>query len=479
VSLSIAAAALDAPGAPALLWAGQSRSYAQLAAEVARLVPALRSLGVGRGDRVCVRAENRPEVVTLLLALVELGATFVPIHPRLSQPEATALERLAEPSLSLDDQALLALASAPPAPASAAAHEPPPHPGADEPLAILFTSGTTGQPRGAVLSRRAFVAAARASEANLGWAGGDGWILCMPVCHVGGLSIVSRCLMARKRVVLLPRFDPGEVLAAVASGNASLLSVVPTMLHRLLADDRANALARLRAVLVGGAACPAALLEECARRRVPALTTYGLTEACSQVTSQRPRDPALVEPGSGVALPGTRVWIASDEGDVLPHGSIGRIRVETPASMDGYWRGPPAPGALDTGDLGSIDEQGRLFVHARRTDLIVTGGENVYPAEVEQALVALPGVSEAVVFGVPDPIWGQVVAAAIVPTGARGAAGELDARVLAQGITAALAPHRRPRLLCYVAALPLKGPGKVDRAGAAAAFSALLRPLPR
>src|SRR5262249_10497030 len=147
-------------------------------------------------------------------------------------------------------------------------------------------------------------------------------------------------------------------------------------------------------------AAPPALLEECARRGVPALTTYGLTEACSQVTCQRPRDPFTQEPGSGAPLPGVTLTITSDPGEPLPPGDVGRIRVRGPTLMHGYFRGPDHPldpavdehGFFDTGDLGALDEAGRLHVHARRTDLIVTGGENVYPVEIEQRLATIPGV---------------------------------------------------------------------------------------
>src|SRR5262249_6852179 len=162
--------------------------------------------------------------------------------------------------------------------------------------------------------RRAFAASAAASAANLGWRPGDRWLLCMPLGHVGGLSIVTRCVAARSTVVLAPRFDPAAVLRAIERERATLLSVVPTMLAALLEGEGAGAAACLRVLLGGGAAAPAALLEECTRRRIRALTTYGITEACSQVTAQRPRDPATVEPGCGQALAGVELRIAGAAG---------------------------------------------------------------------------------------------------------------------------------------------------------------------
>jgi o-succinylbenzoate---CoA ligase len=337
-----------------------------------------------------------------------------------------------------------------------------------------------------MLPRSAILASADASARNLGWEPHDRWLACMPLCHIGGLSILTRCLLARVPVVLEPRFDPRAVLEAIRRDEATLLSVVPTMLQALLDEDSQNLLARPRAVLVGGAAAPDALLDECARRGVMALTTYGLTEACSQVTSQAPRDPFTREPGSGRPLPGVELQIALPESEAqAPSGAVGRIQIRGPTRMRAYFpRGGPPPGEplpeldraawLDTGDLGALDEEGRLHVYARRTDLIVTGGENVYPAEVERVLGAVPGVLRALVFGVPDDRWGHVVAAAIVLDPARPASDV----TLADELRARLASHKRPRRICFVDALPVAPSGKLDRASAPARFAASLRPLP-
>jgi O-succinylbenzoic acid--CoA ligase len=241
------------------------------------------------------------------------------------------------------------------------------------------------------------------------------------------------------------------------------------MLAALLERDEHRALARLRAVLVGGASAPWSLLEECERRGVPALATYGLTEACSQVTVQRLAKPYRAARGSGEALPGVELRIANIDGERT-------IQVRGPTLMDGYFAGPDAPlvpardadGWFDTGDLGELKD-GVLFVHARRSDLIVTGGENVYPVEVEQRLEALPGVRRALVFGVPDQRWGQLVAAAVE------LAPGMTVDAFAALVAPALAPHKRPRLACSVEALPRTESGKLQRAGAAERYAGLLR----
>ncbi|MCC6556614.1 MAG: AMP-binding protein [Polyangiaceae bacterium] len=494
LSLLHAACDPDVAARAALIAAGAESAevftYADLAALVAAACDRLARAGVHPGARVALAAPNSLGALVAIHALLALGAVLVPIHPRLTPIEATALIEDAAPALVLREPDLAALlpggsasgagsaSISGSATASVAASVTAsvtgattgsarvpgslPDPAGD--LAIVFTSGTTGRPKGAVLPRASFIASAAASAAVLGVREHDRWLLCMPLCHVGGLSIVTRCLLARRAVVLVPRFDPAAVLASIHRGRATLLSVVPTMLDALLEADRDGALSSLRAVIVGGAAAPERLLEECARRGVPALTTYGLTEACSQVTLQPPRDPRAREPGAGRSIPGVELRIAPATGG----DPAGRIQVRGPTLLRGYWRGPATPpepatdptGWLDTGDLGTIDDQGRLHVLARRADLIVTGGENVYPAEVERALEACPGVARALVFGVPDDRWGQLVAAAVVLAPAA------DLAALAAALTARLAPHKRPRRLCVVPELPVAPSGKLDRAGA-------------
>jgi O-succinylbenzoic acid--CoA ligase len=464
---SLAAAAADASaGARVALVEGSApQTYAELGARADRARAELAALGVGTGSRVALRARNDGATVAVIHAILDLGATLVPVHPRLTAHEARALVADAAPTLSLeaDDVGPLLAGSAPTPPR--ALHAP------ELPLAQIYTSGTTGKPKGAVLSRRAFAASAVASAENLGWTEDDRWLLCMPVCHVGGLSILTRAVLARRTVILEPRFDPDAVLATVRRDRATLLSVVPTMLAALLERDGENLLATLRAVLVGGAATPFALLEESARRGVPALSTYGLTEACSQVTVQRLATPPHARPGSGQALPGVQLRVVDG------HGGVGPIEVRGPTLMDGYFAGPARPlvaatdaeGWFDTGDLGVLDPDGTLHVHARRSDLIVTGGENVYPVEVEHTLESLPGVRRALVFGVPDERWGQIVAVAMELA----AGTTLDA--LAGEAHAALAPHKRPRLACAVDALPLTSSGKLQRADAAGIHGAALQ----
>ncbi|EYF07571.1 class I adenylate-forming enzyme family protein [Chondromyces apiculatus] len=493
---------IEAAGEPgvaeriALVAPGVTLSYGALSRATAAFCGHFQGAGVGPGVRVAILSQNRLGVVVAIHALLALGAVLVPIHPRLTEAEVAVLLEDARPALVVREADLAALEAmfagafageaggAPRGEVPVMPAVPVPASPEEGDLAILYTSGTTGRPKGAVLSRRAFVAAAAASAENLGFREDDRWLLCLPLCHVGGLSILTRCLLARRTMILVGRFAPEAVLSAIVRERATLLSVVPTMLTALLDVDEGNVLARLRAILVGGAGAPERVLAVCAGRGVPALTTYGLTEACSQVTSQQPRDPAVVEAGSGRPLPGTEVRIGGVDGE-----GVGRIQVKSASLFRGYWRGADLPpevvvdgeGWFDTGDLGCTDAAGRLQVLARRTDLIVTGGENVYPVEVERAIEACTGVSRALVFGVADDRWGQIVAAAVVPEPAGGVPSAAQQAaveaVLAAELQGRLASHKRPRLLAVVEELPVTPAGKLDRARAVARLAGALRPL--
>ncbi len=353
------------------------------------------------------------DVTTLVTLLAAIAARLpvVLVHPRWTERERHA---------ALDD-----LPELPPA------------------SVVVFTSGSTGRPRGAVLSQRALMASAQASAENLGWRADDRWLLSLSPAHVGGLSILTRCLLARRPVVL----GSGDVVDTLGRARVTLVSWVPAQLARLLDTHPGwRAPPHLRAALLGGAPTPAALRVRARERGLRVLSSYGLTEACSQVTTER-------EPGdsSGPPLPGIEVRIRE-----------GRIQVRGPTLLSGYVDGGSpvaADGWLTTSDLGRFDASGNLHVLGRADDVIVSGGENVHPLEVEAVLEADPLVREACVFGIEDATWGQRVAAALVL--APGA--DPDAIVM----RAELAPFKRPRQLFVLDALAHTDSGKLDRRGTA------------
>jgi len=352
------------------------------------------------GPQVFV-AEPTVETVARILTHIRARRPFIPLHSRWTAAERAAVD----PDIG---------------------RVPP------DTLAVIYTSGTAGRPKGAILSRAAFIASARASAERLGWRDDDRWLVSLPLAHVGALSVLVRCLLARKPVILGRPDD-------LARHRATIISLVPTQLARLL-DEGWEPPTYLRLVLLGGAAAPPRLLGRARARGVPVVTTYGLTEACSQVATQIP---GQENPGVGPPLPGTRVRIVDDQ-----------IEIDGPALFDGYLGEPPRrPGWFSTGDFGRLDAEGNLHVLGRRADLIVTGGENVYPAEVEAHLDAR-GVA-ACVFGMPDETWGEIVACALT---APLPAGALDG----------LAPFKRPRRAAVIDAIPLTATGKPDRAAARA-----------
>ena len=292
----------------------------------------------------------------------------------------------------------------------------------------VFTSGTTGQPRAACLSWEALTSSAAGVVDVTGLGPGDCWLSPLPLCHVGGVGVVLRCLAADAVAELWDRFDPDSLVSRLRSGEVTHLSLVPRMLERLLgsASDELEGTA-LRWVLVGGGAVPPSLVARARGAGIPAVPTYGLTEAASTVTLHR-ADEALLGPGdAGWPLPGRRLRIVDPGLD-----GIGEIAVGGSVLAHRYWGGGDAAplvqdGWLATGDFGRVAGDGRLVVADRRSDLIVSGGENVYPAALETRLSELPMIEEVCVLGLPDASWGQQVVAVLrFASGAGGALEEVQ-----------------------------------------------------
>jgi O-succinylbenzoic acid--CoA ligase len=335
----------------------------------------------------------------------------------------------------------------------------------DATLAVLYTSGTSGRAKGACLTRANFLASAEAAEERLGPVVEQRWLACMPLFHVGGLSILMRSVRFGGPVRLLPRFDAAEVSDAHDAGDVAAVSLVPTMLSRLLSHRGARrAPPGLKVVLLGGAAAAPELLARALAAGYPVCPTYGLTEACSQVATAAPPPAGASQPQLMRPLQGTELRIVHDGRDVPP-GTPGEILVRGPTVMQGYLHDPGSTaralqgGWLHTGDIGCLDAGGGLQVLDRRDDLIVSGGENVYPAEIEAVLLEHAGVEEAGVAGVPDDDLGARVVAWIVPV--PGAAPEVEA--LQRHCRRCLAGYKQPREFRFVEALPRNAAGKLQR----------------
>jgi O-succinylbenzoic acid--CoA ligase len=464
---------------------GSRVTYAELHARADEVARWLAALGVRGGDRVGVFLPNGAPFAAVVHACMRLGAVLLPLNLRLTPGElawqvrdAGARVVLCASGTEARAAELRALAAElevaridDVAPAGVA-------PLADvplrdrtdpvEPLAIVYTSGTTGAPKGAVLSYSNFWWSAMGSALNLGIRDDDRWLAPLPLFHVGGLSVLTRSAIYGTTAVLHEGFDAERVSNAIDDERITLVSLVPTMLHRVLELRGDRPLPpSLRCVLLGGGPASRALLERCAQLGVPVSQTYGLTECCSQVATLPPRD-ALRKLGSaGRPLYPNELRVASDDGSDPTPGGGGEILVRGPIVTSGYWNRPDATasafvdGWFRTGDFGALDEEGYLYVLDRRDDLIVTGGENVYPAEVEGVLLAHPCVAEAAVIGESDAEWGQRVVAVVRLAEGAGpeAADQLQAHC-----RASLAAYKVPReVRISEVPLPRTASGKVRR----------------
>jgi O-succinylbenzoic acid--CoA ligase len=336
---------------------------------------------------------------------------------------------------------------------------------AHDALAIIHTSGTSGKPKGAVLTHGSILASAIANEKRIPLSDADRWLCVLPLYHVGGLSLLFRAAHSGFTVDLYSRFDVTTIDTALCTGDVTLISLVPTMLYRLLREGNPAAWRNLRFVLLGGAAASQELLALARQSGVRVATTYGMTEAGSQVATALP-DLAEQKPGTvGKPLDGVQVKIVDDTRKAVGSGQYGEIAICGEILMREYDNQPQATthslqnGWYFSGDIGYLDADGDLFLVQRRSDLIVTGGENVYPAEVEAVLRQHPAVEECVVVGIPDAEWGQRVAAAIILR--EGATS--DAAALETFAREYLAGYKIPRLIRFVRVLPLTASGKIER----------------
>lgn len=470
--------ARSTPGRFALRAGARRWTFAELDARVSAMAAWLQDCRLEDGARVAVLGRNSLAYAAVVHAVPRAGCVLVPLNARLTPEElAWQLTDVSPAVLLYDpDHAPVAERAARAAGVPAALL---PDPDAlpprveaprlfslEAPHTVLYTSGTTGHPKGVVLTFGNHLWSALGSALNLGLTGDDVWLACLPFFHVGGLSILLRGVLYGIEVSVHASFDPLAVNADIDTGGVTIVSVVATMLRRML-DARGDAPfpPSLRCLLTGGGPVPLDLLERCARVGAPVVQTYGLTEAASQVCTLAPED-ALRRLGSaGKPLFPTEVRVVGEDGRQLPPGVTGEIEIRGPTVMQGYLGRAEETarvlegGWLRTGDLGYLDEEGYLYVVDRRSDLVVTGGENVAPAEVEGVLREHPSVAEAAVVGLPDPEWGERVAAAVELR--PGMWTTPDA--LVAFCRARLAGFKVPREVRIVAELPRNAAGKVVR----------------
>jgi O-succinylbenzoic acid--CoA ligase len=416
---------------------GTVTTYAQLHAAARRTAAALAERGVGEGDRVAVALPPGLPYVATLHALLGLGATLVPLDARLSDDERAHRARGA--ALTVEAPLDTGDPGAPERPLRERLDP-------DAVATLLHTSGTTAAPKPVALTVSNWQWNALGSALALGLDRDERWLCTLPLSHVGGLSILIRSAVYGTTVVLHERFDADRVAAALASEQQriTLVSLVATTLRRTL-DAGLDRPPHLRCALIGGGPLAPALQQRAAEAGVAAAQTYGMTEACSQVTTSLPGEPET----AGRPLTGQQVAI-SDDGEILVRGAT-------------VARGAlAADGWLHTGDLGALDARGRLTVTGRRSDTIVSGGENVAPQEVEAVLLEHPAVADAGVHGRPDPEWGEAVVATVVVRDGHAADDALVAALRAH-VGGRLARFKVPKQVAFAAELPRTASGKLLR----------------
>ena len=459
------------PDRAALIGEGFHITFGELRERAADMACRLGGLGVAQGDRVALLCGNGPHVPLIVHALHYLGAVLLPLNTRLTAGELEFQLRDAACAVLLYDEpfrdtagdiggrlpgltvaAAAELAAAAPAPAKALRTEIV----LDEIHSIMYTSGTTGKPKGVLLTYGNHWSSAVGSMLNLGLTERDRWLACVPLFHISGLSILMRSVIYGIPAVIHEKFDPRKANRAIMEGGITVMSVVSNMLSRMIDELGGEKYPdAFRCMLLGGGSVPLSLLERCRDKGIPVYQTYGMTETASQIATLPPEYMFAKLGSAGKPLFLSELRIVKDGREVPPR-TEGEIAVRGPNVAGGYLNRPEATaeairdGWLHTGDIGYVDEDGFLYVLDRRSDLIISGGENVYPAEIESVLTSHPAVEEAGVTGADDPAWGQVPVAFVkFRDGAAAGADELRAFCAER-----LAKYKIPTRFIAVDALP-------------------------
>jgi acyl-CoA synthetase (AMP-forming)/AMP-acid ligase II len=478
-------------------------TFAELDAGANRVANGLVALGVRPGDRVAFLGKNHPLYFEAFLGAARIGAVMTPVNWRLAAPEvayildncqarvvfigegfAEALAKVRAEAPGIEQVIGIDARDYPGAdfriwrdgfPASAPAHR---VRAADDALQ-LYTSGTTGKPKGAVITHGSILSsrdATAAGEAMRPWQEpipGDVTLLAMPCFHISGTGTGIGTMVAGTNAIVLPEYDPTTALDLIANYNISKIFLVPAAIQILLNHPRVNEtdFSRLKFVTYGASPIPLELMREAMRvLGCGFVQMYGMTETTGTIVALDPED--HVPEGSskmrsvGKPLAGVEIKIIDEAGKPVTTGTVGEIATRSSKNMRGYWNNPDATAAtidadgwLRTGDAGYLDEDGYLYIHDRVKDMIISGGENVYPAEVENALYSHPKVADVAVIGVPDAKWGEAVkACVVVKPGETLSEGELiaHARTLIAG-------YKCPKSVDFIAALPRNPSGKILR----------------
>lgn len=480
------------PAAPAIVFDGRTIDYATLARRAAAVGAGIVGAGITPGARIGVLAKNSDRLIEVMFGIVMAGCVATPINWRLVPEEvAYIVTDAAIPLVFVEDAFAPLLAQVPGARTIAldrrsdddpyerwlvaAAGQVVPASRAEDVVLQMYTSGTTGRPKGAMLCNRNFekFTGLETDRFPAWWQcrPGDVSLIALPLFHIGGLEAVYRVLFSGAAMVLHREFDPGEVLASIRDHRPTIVSLVPTALHMILnhSSTAHTDFSCIRTFFYGASPITLGLLKDAlAVMRCDFVQCYGLTEATSSIVALPPEahDPAGTPRmrAAGRALPGVELCIVDEAGQVCAPHRVGEVLVRGRSVMVGYWRNPAATaetidvdGWLHTGDAGYLDEEGYVYVHDRVKDMIISGGENIYPTEVEDAIFGHPCVAEVAVIGVPDDKWGETVMGVI---SLRPGATFDEADVIAWA-RARIAAFKAPTSIAVVDALPKNAAGKL------------------
>ncbi len=468
--------------------ASQCWNYAQLAAEVEAWVDYLQELGIKSGDRVGLLLSNHPRYLMVVHALIRCEAIAVFLNIRLTSTELEWQLIDSQTDYLLFDQANQTTTDLISIPnkinidnveknfenlevkvnTTSNFHQIIHQIDSEKIQGIFYTSGTTGKPKAVPLTYSNHFHSAIASSLHLGIYPQDNWLLCMPLFHVGGLAIAWRSVINGTAITLLPKFDEQNVLEAIATQKVTIISLVPTMLQRLLQHPLWQNLQKLRAILLGGAPATPELVTQCLNLNLPIMTTYGMTETASQITTLSPQDIHRKQGSAGLPLFGNQIRIVDleDTTQDLTIGQVGQILVKGASVMSGYLgQNSPQNGWFATGDLGYCDRDGYLYVVNRRADLIISGGENIYPSEIEAILSKHPAIAEVCVLGIGDREWGEAVAVVVVSNHLENLSlGNLSLESIREFcVQQNLARYKLPKYLYIWKSLPKTASGKIMR----------------
>ncbi|WP_243091359.1 class I adenylate-forming enzyme family protein [Thermus neutrinimicus] len=464
------------PERKALFFRGGWLTYGDLYRRARQAAGVLRDLGVGKGDRIGLLAWNHPAYLDLFFAGPLLGHILTPFNYRLSLPELQALYAYTEPRVlfygegfqetaqALDPQALPLEVLLEGAEIGEATRV-----GLEDPALLLFTGGTTGQPKGALIPYRQLLINAVQTAFSWGLTRDDRYILATPMFHAALNAVATPLLYLGGSVVIEERFHPEEYLALAQAHRPTLLFLVPTMFQMLLETPGfAEAdLSFVRFAISGGAPCPSPVREAFRRKGVRFKQGYGLTECGVNCFTLELEEAEAYPESVGRPMPHLKARLVREDGGEAQVGEAGELWLSGSVVMKGYYRRPEENAKvflfdgerlwLRTGDLALRDEGGRFYIAGRKKEMFISGGENVYPVEVERALYDHPAVREAAVVGVPDPRWGEVGVAFVALREA------VEAEVLRAFLRRRLAGYKVPKHIVFVEELPKSGPGKVQK----------------